>query len=584
MMLGEMGRHSMECRFGEWLVRQDLLTEEDISKALMDQRRNGGRLGQVLSRLRVLTEQEATAALAGYLSVDRWSLDDLSDIDVELAQSLPERVARRFELVVISKSSDGVLVAMADPLDVVAKDTVTQTLGCKVQVVVSSVREIHKAIEAVYHGCHAQEQRIRDLVDVMVSTEGPEADAGDCEGETADISGEVAACQAPVVRFVDLMLSQAVQSRASDVHIEPQDKSLVIRMRVDGVLQNMIPPPRNMQAAVIARMKILSGLDIAERRLPQDGRLKIRAPGRDIDVRVSVIPTIYGEKVVTRILDKEAVDHDLDKLGFEPKLLRGFKDSISKPHGIIIVTGPTGSGKSTTLYSALNFLRDPSKNITTVEDPVEYRLGGINQIQIRPEIGLTFAGCLRSILRQDPDIILIGEIRDRETMEIAIQASLTGHLVLTTFHTNDAPSALTRLAYMGLERYLLASTLNLVTAQRLVRKVCERCKESVDLEDSVLRTLDIPQELLDGATFFQGTGCKACNGTGYAGRLPIFEFLPLDDDIKGKVTQGASEADIRAAARAKGYGGLLDSAIGRLCAGLTTVEEVLRVAFVYTKD
>jgi type IV pilus assembly protein PilB len=331
-------------------------------------------------------------------------------------------------------------------------------------------------------------------------------------------------------------------------------------------------------------VKILSGMDIAERRLPQDGRLKIKAPRRDVDVRVSVLPTIYGEKVVMRLLDKEAVNHDLDSIGFETNLLRDFKNAISKPHGIIIVTGPTGSGKSTTLYSGLNFLRNPNDNITTVEDPVEYRLAGINQVQVRSDIGLTFANCLRSILRQDPDIILIGEIRDHETMEIAVHAALTGHLVLTTLHTNDAPSSISRLVYMGLDRYLLASTLNLITAQRLMRKLCDRCKQRVELPDSVIRRLNVPPQELARATFYEAKGCGACANTGYKGRMPIFEFLVVDDEIKEKITQSATEAQIRAAARARGYGGLVDSAVLRLCHGLTSLDEVVRTAYVKDEE
>jgi type IV pilus assembly protein PilB len=341
----------------------------------------------------------------------------------------------------------------------------------------------------------------------------------------------------------------------------------------------MVPPAKKMQAAVTARIKILSQMDIAERRLPQDGRFKIKASGRDIDVRVSVIPTIYGEKVVMRILDAAAVNHNLDQLGFEGVALEEFKSMLARPHGIIIVTGPTGSGKSTTLYSALNYLRDPAKNITTVEDPVEYRLAGINQIQVKPEIELDFGRCLRAILRQDPDIILIGEIRDKETVEIAIKASLTGHLVLSTFHTNDAPSAISRLAYMGIERYLLASTLNMIIAQRLVRKICDRCKEPVDLNEKVLKRLKIGPEQAGHAIFYHGKGCKACGGTGYFGRLPVFEFLVVDNDMGDKIVAGLSEAEIRAASRKKGYGGLLESGVTKMLQGLTTAEEVLSATF-----
>jgi type II secretory ATPase GspE/PulE/Tfp pilus assembly ATPase PilB-like protein len=394
-----------------------------------------------------------------------------------------------------------------------------------------------------------------------------------------DVIGEDAANKAPVIRFVDLLMSQAVKCRASDIHIEPQEKSTVVRMRVDGILRDMVPPARKMQAAVIARIKIVARMDIAERRLPQDGRFKMKISGRAIDVRVSTIPTIYGEKVVMRILDASAVKHDLDMLGLEPERLKELKTELTQPHGIIVVTGPTGSGKSTTLYSALSYLKDPTKNITTVEDPVEYRLAGINQIQVKSEIDLDFARCLRAILRQDPDIILIGEIRDKETVEIAIKASLTGHLVLSTFHTNDAPSAISRLLYMGIERYLLASALNLVVAQRLVRRICDHCKEPIELEDEVIKHLGISKEQAENSVFYHGRGCPACGETGYLGRLPIFEFLDVDNDISEKIISSATESQIREASRRKGYGGLLDSGVNKVLQGLTTAEEVIRIAF-----
>ncbi len=567
-------------RFGEWLLGHNMVDSSQITAALAEQQQNGGRLGEVLRRLEFLEEGEITSALAEYLQVRRWSIDNMPSVDMSVAQSLPERIAKRYQIVVLGKSNGDVLVAMADPLDVVAKDTVNQFFDGRIAVAVATPREIRDAIETIYHGSHAQEQRIRDLVDGIEPAD-PEikADGSSDLLEMGDL-GEQNANRAPVVQFVDLMLSQAVKSRASDIHIEPQEQSMIIRMRVDGMLREMVAPPPQMRGAVIARVKILSGMDIAERRLPQDGRLKIKAPRRDVDVRVSVLPTIYGEKIVMRLLDKEAVNHDLDSIGFENNLLGDFKNAISKPHGIIIVTGPTGSGKSTTLYSALNYLKNPNDNITTVEDPVEYRLAGINQVQVRSDIGLSFASCLRSILRQDPDIILIGEIRDHETMEIAVHAALTGHLVLTTLHTNDAPSTISRLAYMGLDRYLLASTLNLVTAQRLMRKLCDRCKQPTTLPNAVIRRLNIPAQELAKATFFEAKGCNACGDTGYKGRMPIFEFLVVDDEIKEKITQNATEAQIRAAARARGYGGLVDSAALRLCRGLTTLDEVVRTAYV----
>ena len=571
-------------RFGEWLVNRGVMPHSKLSEALREQRRSGGRLGEVLLNLKMLPHEDVTHALADYLAIDYVQLDDLSNIDMNIARSVPESIAKRFCLVAIGESDGRIIVAMGDPLNVVAIDTVTLKLKRRIKAVISSVPQIQHAIEIIYHGSDVEEQRLRDLVEIEVGAEESQEDSLIEDITEADISGQVDAGDAPVIRFVNLLLSQAVKSRASDIHIEPREKSMSIRMRTDGVLHDMVPPSRKMQAAVVARIKILSEMDIAERRLPQDGRFKMKTSGRDIDVRISIIPTIYGEKVVMRILDKTAVNHDIDQLGFEPELLGKFKATLAQPYGIIIVTGPTGSGKSTTLYSSLNYLNDSAKNITTVEDPVEYRLEGVNQIQIKPEINLDFAVCLRAILRQDPDIILIGEIRDKETMEIAMKASLTGHLVLSTFHTNDAPSAISRLVYMGLEPYLLASTLNMIIAQRLVRKICERCKEPLKLNDKVLRRLKIDPAAVDDTTFHHGKGCNACGGTGYYGRLPIFEFLVFDKDIREKLVAGASEAEIRAMARKKGYGGLLDSGVKKLLQGLTTAEEVLSVTFTENID
>jgi len=537
--------------FGELLVSRGLLGREELIEALNKQREEGGRLGEVLLRLKMLSDEDVTLALAEHLSMEYIRLDDITKIDVNLARMLPEAITKRFCLVAIGEIDDKVIVAMADPLNVVAIDTITLKIKRQIKVVISSPQEIRQAIEAIYHGSDVEEQQLRDLVELEVDKEGKIASIVEDTSE-ADLDSEAAATKAPVIRFVDLLLSQAVKSRASDIHIEPQEKSVVIRMRIDGVLRDMVPPARKMQAAVITRVKILSEMDIAERRLPQDGRFKIRTSGRDIDVRVSVIPTIYGEKVVMRILDASAINHDIDQLGFEPKRLEELKSILSQPHGIVVVTGPTGSGKSTTLYSALNYLRDPAKNITTVEDPVEYRLAGINQIQIKPEINLDFAICLRAILRQDPDIVLIGEIRDKETVEIAIKASLTGHLVLSTFHTNDAPSAISRFVYMGIEPYLLASTLNLIVAQRLVRKICDRCKEPVELSEEVLKRLKVSPEQAKGAVFYHGRGCKTCGNTGYLGRLPIFEFLVMNSDMREKLISSANESQIRAMSRQKG--------------------------------
>lgn len=565
--------------FGEWLVNKGLLTHRKLCEALAEQHQHGGRLGEVLQRLKMLDEQCVTSCLAEYLDLEYVNLENpaaIAEIDMSIAKLVPERIARRFSLVAIGQDSNEVVVAMADPLNIVAMDTVGLKIKRKVRVVVSSERGVHSAVDAIYHGSYIEEQRLRDLAELEVSIQ--EEGSFDDLLE-ADIANEEAAAKAPVIRFVDLLLAQAVKRKASDIHIEPQEKAMVVRMRIDGMLRDMVPPSRGMQAAVITRIKILSNMDIAERRLPQDGRFKIKASDRDIDVRVSALPTIYGEKIAMRILDKKAVSHDLDKLGFDPGFSKEFKDVLKQPHGIIIVTGPTGCGKTTTLYSALNYLKDPRKNITTVENPVEYRLAGINQVQVRPEISLNFAACLRTILRQDPDIILIGEIRDRETVEIAIQASLTGHLVLSTFHTNDAAGAITRLIHMGLEPYLLVSSLSLVVAQRLVKRICTSCKEPVQLSEQLLERLQISPELAAGHTFYRGRGCAACDKTGCSGRLPIFEILRMDEAIREAVMAHAPEAKIRGLSRAAGGGSLLESGARRVLEGVTTAEEVLEATF-----
>lgn len=573
--IAEKKMMSADHLFGESIVSQGLIKEKELAQALEEQSKKGGLLGEVLVRLEILSEEEIAQALAEYLSMEYYSFDDISKIDKKIARMLPETIAKRFCLIAIGEEDGKVVVAMADPLNVIEIDTISLRINRPIKVVISSEKKIYHAIEEIYHGSDVEEQSLRDLVELEVETEAS-ADEEFCgDGEY----NEEAAAQAPVIRFVDLLLSHAIKSRASDIHIEPQERSMIIRMRVDGVLRDMVPPPRSMQAAVITRIKILSEMDIAERRLPQDGRFKIKTPGKSVDIRVSVIPIIYGEKAVLRILDPTAVDLDLNKLGIENGLLQEFKNILAQPNGIIVVTGPTGSGKSTTLYSVLNYLKDPTKNITTVENPVEYRLSGINQIQIKPEIDLDFAKSLRAILRQDPDIILIGEIRDKETVEIAIKASLTGHLVLSTFHTNDAPSAISRMIYMGIEPYLLASTLNLVIAQRLVRRICEHCKEPTKISEKAISHLSIDSEKLKNAVFYHGKGCKACGGTGYLGRLPVFEFLVINNEVREKLFEGANESEVKKMMDKQGYGGLLESGVSKILQGLTTPEEVLNVTY-----
>ncbi|MHC4553049.1 MAG: GspE/PulE family protein [Planctomycetota bacterium] len=564
--------------FGDWLIQKGCINDEQLAAALEKQQADGIRLGQALVQLEYLQDVQLIQLLSEYLGTGSISLENLEEIDKDIARCVPENIAKRFSVLAVCQEEDRVIVAMADPLNVIAIDTVSVKLKKPIKTVLASETEILRAVEYVYHGTDVEEQKLRDLVEFEIDNDEDFILEDSLE---KDVNEAVDADDAPVIRFVDLLLSQAIKSRASDIHIEPQDKSMIIRMRVDGLLQEMVPPPRKMQAGVLARIKILSEMDIAERRLPQDGRFKIRRGGGldAIDVRVSSLPTIYGEKIVMRILDKGAVDHNLNTLGLEPNLLTQFKDTLNQPHGIVIVTGPTGSGKSTTLYSALNELRDPVKNITTVEDPVEYRLAGINQTQIKAGIGLTFASCLRTILRQDPDIVLLGEIRDKETMEIAIKASLTGHLVLSTFHTNDAPSALSRLVYMGLEPYLLASSLNLILAQRLVRRICDKCKEPTTPDEQMLQRMRLTDEQIANAQFFHGAGCSECGNTGYRGRLPIFEFLTMDSAIREAVATGAKETQIRQMARERGYGDLQDSGTARALNGLTTAEEILRVTY-----
>ncbi len=565
---------------GGLLLCKDLITADDLQKALDDQREHGGRLGEVLLRLQIVDDSILTHALAEHLSIEYVNLEDVSRINAQVTRLLPETIAKRFCLIGIGEEEDGRLImAMADPLDVFAIDTVMLKLRRSIKPMISSRREINRAIELIYHSSETEERQLRDLIALDADNrEGQDEHVRIEEDSQVETGGEEAANEAPVIRFVGLLLKQAVKNQASDIHIEPQAHTTIVRMRVDGLLRDMVPPPKKMQAAVAARIKILAQMNIAERRLPQDGRMRIKASDRDIDVRVSTIPTIYGEKVVMRILDTAAVNHDLCRLGLEPETLLEFQSTLARPHGIIVVTGPTGSGKSTTLYSALNYLKNPTINITTVEDPVEYRLAGINQIQVKPEIGLDFARCLRAILRQDPDVVLIGEIRDKETVDIAIKASLTGHLVLSTFHTNDAPSTISRLAHMGIERYLLASTLNLIMAQRLVRRICDHCKEPAPMKEETLKRLRLVPEETKDTVFYEGKGCAACGNTGYSGRLPIFEFLVVDEDIAERIASNQSEAEIRAAVRKKGYGGLLQSGIHAMFAGQTTAEEVLRVA------
>lgn len=561
--------------FGQFLIKKGLIDDQQLKAALDDQGLHGGYLADAISKLELLDSETVTEALAEYLSMEYMPLPDSNDIDMNIARLLPESIAKRFCLVAVREHKGTVIVAMADPLNVIEIDTVRYRLNKPVKIVISSSQSIKRAIDDIYHGSDIQEKNLRELVE-----QGNNEIEEDTISKAPEIDNtDLEANHAPVIKFVDLLMEHAVKSRASDIHIEPMEDKTLIRIRVDGILREAVPPPSKMQDAITTRIKIMSGMDIAEKRLPQDGRFKIKLLDRSIDVRVSVIPTIYGEKAVLRILDSKSANHSINQLGLESEMLTKFKKILTLPHGIIIVTGPTGSGKSTTLYSVLNYLKDPTKNITTVEDPVEYRLGGINQIQVKPEIQMDFAKSLRAILRQDPDIILIGEIRDKETIDIAIKASLTGHLVLSTFHTNDAPSAISRMLYMGVEPFLLASSLNLVMAQRLLRRLCEHCKQPAKLNPELAAGLGLDPDEYKNAEIFVPAGCKNCNSTGYHGRMAIHEFLVMDNSIREKVLEKSGEMQIRKIAREKGYGSLRDSGTLRMLQGLTSAEEVMRVTF-----
>ena len=492
------------------------------------------------------------------------------EIDPHVVRLIPREMAQRFRLVAVGQEDDALVVAMEDPLDVIATDTIAANTGYEVHPRSADPDDISSAIDKYYGDSIDIEQSIQSIVDVEVASSA----AGDVDAEQLSIDPD----DAPVIRLVNLILLQAIEERASDIHIEPREKSLAVRLRVDGVLREILPPPKRMQWAITSRIKILAGLDIAERRLPQDGSCRVRIMHRAVDIRISTIPTIYGEKVVMRLLDKTNLKTDLEDLGFDPSSLETIHNAIHKPHGMILLTGPTGSGKTTTLYSALTKINSPDKNIMTVEDPVEYELPGINQVSARPQIGLDFAAALRSFLRQDPDVILVGEIRDLETASIAIKAAQTGHLVFSTLHTNNATSSVDRLLNMGVEPYLICTSLNLVIAQRLVRRTCEECRVPFDPDPALVARF---RRVLPGAgdvTFYKGAGCDKCSGSGYRGRLAIYELFPVTREIKNLILRGELGSGIRDQAIADGMRTLLVNGMEKVRLGLTTLDEVLTVA------
>jgi type IV pilus assembly protein PilB len=550
-------------RLGEVLVAMGLLTEDDLSRILAKQKADGRRLGDLLVAEGVLTREQLSRALARRMGVEYYNVAD--GVDSGVAHLLDERTARRYSAVPVRLEPDGTLVmAMADPLNVLAIDDLRMMTRHEIRPVLSMPEEI-AAVQR-------QSSRVDDVVEDL-GEEGMEdgASAADLD-ETVD--------QAPVVRFVNSVIVRAIDERASDIHFEPQAKHMVVRARVDGVLRQTASIPGRLSNGVVSRIKIMADLDIAERRLPQDGRIGLTVGGRSTDLRVACLPTVHGEKVVIRILDKGNVPPQLGELGFTPDVLARYERAYRKPYGAVLVTGPTGSGKSTTLYGTLNQLNSPERNVITVEDPVEYRLAGVNQMQVNPKAGLTFAAGLRSILRCDPDVVMIGEIRDRETAQIAIEAALTGHLVLATLHTNDSAGALTRLSEMGVQPYLSCSAVVGILAQRLARRLCTNCREPMSISHEELHRVTgvatLPSETPDPATVYRAKGCGRCRGTGYLGRLGVYEMLLMSEPIERLTASGASSDEISRLAQQEGMHTLREDGLIKVLDGHTTLEELGR--------
>ena len=562
----------MTDRIGELLLREKLISQEQLKTAINEQKKSGGRLGYNLTKLGYISEKDLTAFLSRQYGIPTIDLST-QDIDSEVIKLIPEDVAQKYQVIPVSRTGATLVVAMADPSNIFAIDDIKFLTGYNVEPLVASDAAIRAAIESIY-----ETSEMAGLEGVLTEFDDDEMEIVKDEDEV-DLSDLKRAVEdAPVVKLVNLILTDAIKKGASDIHIEPYEKIFRVRYRIDGVLMEVMKPPLKLKNAIVSRIKIMSQLDIAERRLPQDGRIKLKlSRNMEMDYRVSVLPTLFGEKVVLRLLDKSNLQLDMTKLGFEEGALKNFMDAIHKPWGIVLVTGPTGSGKTTTLYSALSELNKISENISTAEDPVEFNLMGINQVQMHEDIGLNFASSLRSFLRQDPDIIMVGEIRDYETAEIAIKSALTGHMVLSTLHTNDAPSTVNRLLNMGIEPFLVSSSCNLILAQRLARKICKDCAEQLPIEEHVLVDLGVPPEEAHKMRCFKGKGCATCGGTGYKGRIALYEVMPFTENLKELVLNGASTAEIKRQAIKDGMKSLRMSGITKVGEGVTTIEEVMRV-------
>jgi type IV pilus assembly protein PilB len=557
-------------RLGELLVREKLISLQQLRQAQDEQRKTGQNLGATLAKLGYISDGEITNFLSAQYRVPAVNLEEY-EIDQDVLKLVSREVCDKHKIIPVSRAGSSIIMAMADPTNLHAIDDIKFLTGFNVEPVVASETAIQAAVERYYNTGPSYDE-------VMAGFDEQEIAFGGDDEELNLMELEKASEDAPVVRLVNMVLLNAIKKGASDIHVEPYEKKLRIRYRIDGVLIEEMAPPLKLKNAIASRLKIMSQLDIAERRLPQDGRIKLKlGKGREMDFRVSVLPTLWGEKIVMRLLDKSNLQLDMTKLGFDAAPLADFQWAIHQPWGMVLVTGPTGSGKTTTLYSALSELNKAEHNISTAEDPVEYNLHGINQVQMHDEIGLNFAMSLRAFLRQDPDIIMVGEIRDFETAEIAVKAALTGHLVLSTLHTNDAPATISRLLNMGVEPFLITASVNLVLAQRLARKICVDCKAEIKLERQALVEIGFNDEQIATAKLMKGTGCRTCNGTGYKGRVALYEVMRFTDNLKELVLQGASTAELKTAAIKQGMITLRASGIKKVIAGVTNTEEILRV-------
>ena len=560
-------------RLGELLLKEGIITQAQLEKAINIQRQEGGRLGEILVKLGILKEDQAVAILGKQLNIPYFNLGtELKPAaDQNLEQLIPKDFALRNTVLPLSRTLRSLTVAMSDPLDLILVDNLRKLTGCEINPVIAAKSDVTKAIEDFYGKSKMFEEAVEASYVNLPGISGfEEVEVGDQELSLDKLIAR--AEEAPVVKLVDLIIRQAIDERASDIHIEPFKDRISLRYRIDGRLYEIPPPAKQLHLPIISRIKILSKLDIAEKRLPQDGAFLVKLEDRPIDIRVSTVPTIYGEKIVMRILDRSVVVLDLDQLGFDAKQLEKIRHAINMPYGQVLLTGPTGSGKTTTLYAILNEIKSPTKNIITVEDPVEYKLDSVNQVQVKPDIGLTFANALRSFLRQDPDIMLVGEIRDLETAQICIRAALTGHLVFSTLHTNDAPSAISRLIDIGIEPYMVAPSLVMVVAQRLLRRLCPDCKEAYEPAAEQTGGIKIKADLI-----YRAKGCAKCGQLGYRGRICISEVMVINERIRDLISQGASFQKIRDAAKETGMNTLYESGLKKAEDGTTSLEEALSI-------